>query len=70
MKMSTGYQTEAELLFLQELLQSEDVTLLGFRGADRKVTAACDGFEVALASFSPGSLDFDFRFVDTETAVD
>lgn len=69
-KMSTGYQTEAELLFLQELLQSEDVTLLSFRGADRKVTATCDSFEVALASFSPGSLDFDFRFVDADITLD
>lgn len=68
--MSTGYQTEAELLFLQELLQSEDVTLLSFRGADRKVTAACDGYEVALASFSPGSLVFEFRFIEADIAID
>lgn len=68
--MSTGYQTEDELLFLQELLRSEDVTLLSFRGADRKVTATCDDFEVALASFTPGSLDFVFRFVDADTAID
>lgn len=68
--MNTGYQTESELMFLQELLQSEDVTLLSYRGADRKVTATCDGYEVALSSFSPGSLVFDFRFVDADVAID
>jgi len=68
--MSTGYQTEDELLFLQELLRSEDVTLLSFRGADRKVTATCDDYEVALASFAPSTLDFVFRFADSDTAID
>lgn len=64
--MNTGYKTEDELLYLQELLRSEDVTLLDYQGQDRKVTAACDGYEVAIAAFEPGNLSFDFHFSDAE----
>lgn len=64
--MNTGYKTEDELLYLQELLRSEDVTLLDYQGQDRKVTATCDGYEVAIASFEPGNLLFEFHFSDVE----
>ena len=65
--MNTGYKTEEELIYLQELLRSEDVALIGYKGSDRKVTATCDGYEVAIASFEPGNITFDFHFSDLDT---
>lgn len=65
-----GYRSEAELLFLQDLANSPDVTLLGYKGNDYKVTASCTGYTVRLQDNKPNNLTFVLTLADKDSYLE
>lgn len=66
LSVSTGLMDEDGLIFLQDLLSSEDVTLLGYHGRDIKVIPTVEDLKMQHHSFGPQSFRIDLRLSDEE----
>lgn len=66
LSVSTDYKDKSELMFLLDLLQSDDVVLLDYHGKTIKVHPRCDDFAVRLQDNKPGSLHLTLTFADDD----
>ena len=66
LSVSTGLMDEDRVIFLQDLLASEDVTLLGYEGRDIRVIPSIDDPKLLHNSFKPQSLTIDLKLADED----
>ncbi len=66
LELESGYKSRDELLFLLDMLSSDDVTLLGYEGNDVKVHPVCDDWHLAVLPTVPDGVPITLRFADEE----
>ena len=66
LELESGYKSRDELLFLLDMLSSDDVTLLGYEGNDVKVHPVCDDWHLAVLPTVPDGVPITLRFADDE----
>lgn len=66
LSINTGSLTESSLLFYQDMLASDDVTLLGYHGADVKVIPSSPDLTFIHNSEKSQSFSIDFLFADCD----
>ena len=64
--VQTGFKTSKELMFLLDMLSSDDIYLLGYEDREIKVNASADSLAVAKTMNQPQSLPITLRFSDSE----
>lgn len=64
--VQTGFKTSKELMFLLDMLSSDDIYLLGYEDREIKVNASADSLAVAKTMDQPQSLPITLRFADSE----
>lgn len=64
--VQTGFKTSKELMFLLDMLSSEDIYLLGYEDREIKVNASADSLAIAKTMNQPQSLPITLRFADSE----
>lgn len=64
--VQTGFKTSKELMFLLDMLSSDDIYLLGYEDREIKVNASADSLAVAKTMNQPQSLPITLRFADSE----
>lgn len=64
--VQTGFKTNNELMFLLDMLSSDDIYLLGYEDREIKVNASADSLAVAKTMDQPQSLPITLRFTDSE----
>lgn len=67
LQIETGYKTQEELIFLIDMLSSDDIRLLGYREHPIRCTASAEDLSLALTSREPVSLHIALRFVDKDS---
>lgn len=66
LELESGYKSRDELLFLLDMLSSDDVTLLGYEGNDVKVHPVCEDWHLAVLPTVPDGVPITLRFADDE----
>lgn len=66
LSVSTGLLDEDRLLFIEDLLASEDVTLLGYHGRDVRVIPSVEDLSVLHNAFRPQSLTISLTMADED----
>ena len=64
--VQTGFKTSKELMFLLDMLSSDDIYLLGYEDREIKVNASADSLALAKTMNQPQSLPITLRFSDSE----
>lgn len=64
--VQTGYKTGKDLLFLLDMLSSDDIYLLGYEDREIKVNASADSLAIAKTMGQPQSLPITLKFADSE----
>lgn len=64
--VQTGFKTAKELMFLLDMLSSDDIYLLGYENRKIKVNASADSLAIAKTMDKPQSLPITLRFCDSE----
>lgn len=66
LEVESGYKSREELLFVLDMLSSNDVTLLGYEGNDIKVHPVCEDWHLAVIPDVPDGVPITLRFADDE----
>lgn len=64
--VQTGFKTGKDLLFLLDMLSSDDIYLLGYEDREIKVNASADSLAIAKTMGQPQSLPITLKFADSE----
>lgn len=64
--VQTGFKIGKDLLFLLDMLSSDDIYLLGYEEREIKVNASADSLAIAKTMGQPQSLPITLRFADSE----
>lgn len=64
--VQTGFKTSQELMFLLDMISSDEIYLLGYEDREIKVNASADSLAVAKTMNQPQSLPITLRFADSE----
>lgn len=67
LKVSSGLMDEDRLLLFLDMLSSQDVTLLGYRGQDIRVIPSTDGLNVPHNGPDPFAISIDLRAADEDS---
>jgi hypothetical protein len=69
MTVESGYRTNDELIFLIDMLSSEDVRILGMDGRNIRVNVTAENLTRAARAISPESVKLTLHFSDSEQRV-
>lgn len=64
--VNTGFKGESELMFLLDMLSSDDIRLIGYEDREIKVNVSADSLAVAKNMAEPQELTLKLRFADSE----
>ena len=64
--VQTGFKTEKELMFILDMLSSDEIYLIGYGNRGIKVNASADSLAIAKNMNTPQSLPITLRFCDSE----
>lgn len=66
MSVESGYRTQDELIYLIDMLSSDDIKILGLDGRNIKVNATAENLTQAARQTSPESIKLTLRFAESE----
>lgn len=69
MTVESGYRTNDELIFLIDMLSSEDIKILGLDGRNIRVNVTAENLTRAARATSPESIKLTLHFSDSEQRV-
>ena len=64
--VQTGFKTEKELMFILDMLSSDEIYLIGYENRGIRVNASADSLAIAKNMNTPQSLPITLRFCDSE----
>ena len=66
LKVDSGYRSPEELIYLIDMLSSDDIKILGLDGRNIKVIATADNLASAARATTPESIKLTLRFAESE----